>query len=251
MQRAPHHVLHRADFGDAAGIHHSDPIAGLGDHTHVVSHQHHRGAVIAPEAFDQGNDLRLHGDIKRGGRLIRDDQFGLGANRERDDDALTHAAGEFMRIGVDAFFGRGNADFGKQIDRALACRGSRKIEVRGDGFHQLIADAIERIEAGQRVLEDHADAFSPNASQLFRRERVDPQTRQRNFTAGNTARPIDQADDRQTGNGFAGAGFADHAQHFTARDLKGNAVDRAQHAAAGGKFHLQIAYREHGFRHAK
>jgi hypothetical protein len=38
----------------------------------------------------------------------------LGAERQRDHDALAHAAGEFVRIGVDALVGRGNADLGEQ-----------------------------------------------------------------------------------------------------------------------------------------
>jgi hypothetical protein len=53
MQRVLDHVLHRADFGDAAGIHHRDAVGRLGDHPHVVRHQHHGGAVIAAETFDQ------------------------------------------------------------------------------------------------------------------------------------------------------------------------------------------------------
>ena len=81
--------------------------------------------MVAAEALDQRDDLRLHGDVERGGRLVGDDQFRFGADGERDHDALAHAAGEFVRIGVDAFFGRGNADFRQQIDGALARRGLR------------------------------------------------------------------------------------------------------------------------------
>ena len=40
------------------------------------------------------------------------------AKGERDDDALTHASGKFVRITVDALVRRRNADFGQQIDRA-------------------------------------------------------------------------------------------------------------------------------------
>jgi len=53
MQRVLHHVQHRTDLGDAAGIHHRDAVGGLRDHAHVMGHQHHRGAVIASEAFYQ------------------------------------------------------------------------------------------------------------------------------------------------------------------------------------------------------
>ena len=45
----------------------------------------------------------------------------------------------------------------QSIARARAClrvSGS----MRKDGLRQLVADSQQRIEAGQRILEDHADA---------------------------------------------------------------------------------------------
>ena len=70
------------------------------------------------------------------------------------------------------------------------------------------------------------------------------------LAAGDAAGRIDQADDRKAGDGFSGAGFADHAQHLALGDVEGNAVDRAQHAAAGGEFDLEVAHGENGFGHA-
>ena len=250
MQRVLHDVLHRADLGDAAGIHHRDAVGGLRDHAHVVGHQHHGGAVIAPEPLDQRDDLRLHRDVERGGRLVGDDQFRLGADRKRNHDALAHAAGEFVRIGVDAFVGRGNADLGEQIDGALARGRLGETGVGADGLDQLVADPVQRIEAGERVLEDHADPLAPDPAHLFRRQIVDPQARQIDLAAGDAAGRIDQADHREPGDGFSGAGFADHAQHLALGDVEGNAVDGAQRVAAGDEFHLEVAHGENGFGHA-
>ncbi|OIQ65518.1 hypothetical protein GALL_529240 [mine drainage metagenome] len=53
MQRILHDISYRTDFGDTAGIHHGDAVRGLGDHPHVVGHEHDGSAVIAPETFDQ------------------------------------------------------------------------------------------------------------------------------------------------------------------------------------------------------
>ena len=103
-----------------------------------------------------------------------------------------------MRIGVDAFFGRGNADLGQQIDGALARGLLRQIGMGPDGLDQLIADPVQRIEAGERVLKNHADPFSPDPAHLFRRQIVDPHARQIDLAAGDAAGRIDQADDRQT-----------------------------------------------------
>ena len=119
----------------------------------------------------------------------------------------------------------------------------------GDGLDQLIADPVQRIEAGQRILKDHADAFAPDAAHLFRRQIVDSAARQVNLAAGNAAGRIDQADHGQACDGFAGAGLADHAEHFALGDVKGHAVDRAQRAAAGEEFHLEVTHGENGNGH--
>ena len=52
------------------------------------------------------------------------DQARLGAQRERDHHALAHAAGEFVRVGVDPAGGGGDADPLEPADGARA-RASR------------------------------------------------------------------------------------------------------------------------------
>ena len=110
MQRVLDHVAHRADLGDAAGIHDGDTVRGLGDHAHVVRDQHDGRAMLRAQALQERDDLRLHRNIERGGRLVRDHQLGLGGERERQHDALAHPAGELVRVGIDAHFRRRNAD---------------------------------------------------------------------------------------------------------------------------------------------
>ena len=48
-----------------------------------------------------GKDLRLDRDVERGRRLVGDDQRRAVQQRDRDRDALAHAAGELVRIGVE------------------------------------------------------------------------------------------------------------------------------------------------------
>ena len=52
------------------------------------------------------------------------------------------------------------------------------------------------------------------------------------LAAGDAAGRLDQPDDGGAGEGLAGAGFADHAQHLAAGDVEGDAVERPQRAAA-------------------
>ena len=120
MLRAVDHVGDRPDLDDAPGVHHGDAIGGLGDHAHVVRDQHHRGAVLAAQPLQQLDDLRLDRDVERGRRLVGDDEPRLRRERERDHDALAHAAGELVRIVVDAARRRRNADLLQQLDRPRA-----------------------------------------------------------------------------------------------------------------------------------
>jgi hypothetical protein len=110
------------------------------------------------------------------------------------------------------------------------------LQVGADGLDQLIADRVERIEAGQRILEDHADALAADPAHRLRRQIVDAQAGQRisppAMRPGGSSRPMIAS----AGERFAGAGFADHAQHLARRDVEADAVDRAQRAAAGGEF---------------
>ena len=76
----------------------------------------------------------------------------------------------------------------------------RKIHVGADGLDDLVADPVQRIEAGQRILENHPDAFAANAADLFRRQMIDPHARQIDLAAGDPAGRIDQPDHRKSGD---------------------------------------------------
>jgi hypothetical protein len=101
VARPVDHVGDRADLDDAPGVHDRDAVGGLGDHAHVVRHQHHRGAVVAAQALQHLDDLRLDRHVERRRRLVGDDELRLRGERERDDDALAHAARELVRVVVD------------------------------------------------------------------------------------------------------------------------------------------------------
>ena len=66
---------------------------------------------------EQRQDLRLHGDVERRGRLIGDQQIGLVGERHRDHHPLALAAGQLMRIARKPRFRFGNADLREQFQR--------------------------------------------------------------------------------------------------------------------------------------
>ena len=132
------------------------------------------------------------------------------------------------------FSGAGNADLGEQIDGALARGLLRQIGMGPDGFDQLIADPVQRIEAGEGILENHSDTFSADPAHLLAAaDRRSACPTDKSIAAGDAAGLIDQADHRQTGDGLSGAGFADHAQHLALGDVERYPVDGAQRRCGG------------------
>ena len=79
-----------------------------------------RGVELALQVADQVEDLRLHGHVERGGRLVGDEQLRVVDQRHRDHRALPHAAGELVRVVVDPPVRLRDADPVEHLDRALA-----------------------------------------------------------------------------------------------------------------------------------
>ena len=76
--------------------------------------------MIGGQILDELQHLRLNGDIQRRGRLVGDQQFGVAGQRHGNHDALAHAAGELVRVFVDALVRGGDADLGQHFDAAGA-----------------------------------------------------------------------------------------------------------------------------------
>ena len=75
-------------------------------------------APFPAQPVEQPQDARLHRDVQRRGRLIGDKQSGLGSQRDRNRDALSHAAGELTRIGAQRLLGIGYAYSCQHADSA-------------------------------------------------------------------------------------------------------------------------------------
>ena len=208
--------------------------------------QHDGRAMLRAQALQQRDDLRLHRNIERRGRLVRDDELRLGGERERQHDALAHAAGKLVRIVVDARVRRRDADLFKQRERPFSRRGFRQRRVRADGFDQLLADPVERVEAGERVLEHHADALAADLAHRLGRQIVDPLAAQQHLPARDAAGRLDQPDHRRAGDRLAGAGLADHAEHFAGPDVERDVVDGGENPAPGRKLDLEVLHAEDG-----
>src|SRR5882672_3950144 len=203
MLRRLQHVANRADLDDAARVHDRDAIGGLGDDPHVVRDQYHRRAPLAHHA-------------------------------------LAHAAGELVRVVVQARLRSRDADFAEQRQCPLPQLLSRQPEMRADRLLELLADRVERIERAERILEHHADAPTADGAQRFVRQPVYAPPFEPDFARGDAPRRLDQPHDGEAGERLAGARLADHAEHFAARHGKRHVVDRHQRAAPRAELDSQV-----------
>ena len=116
------------------------------------------------QPLEQVEDLRLDRDVERGGRLVGDQQRRVAGERHGDRRALAHAAGELVRILRRAALpGRGCRRRSSRRTAAVGRLAPRAAEMDADRLGDLLADGVDRVEAGQRLLEDDADVVAADA----------------------------------------------------------------------------------------
>ena len=107
-------------FNDHAVLHHHHAVGDLGDHAKIVGDEQHGRLLALLQVADQFQDLRLRGDIERGGGLVGNQQFRIERQRHRDHGALALAARQLMRIGLCRDFWIGDADVREQRQHFVA-----------------------------------------------------------------------------------------------------------------------------------
>ena len=102
MARAGEQLPDAGLLDDRPGIHHRHVVGHFRDHAHVVGDEQDRHAELSLQPAHQVEDLRLDGDVERGRRLVGDQQCRIADQRQGDHRPLAHAAGQLVRIVVDA-----------------------------------------------------------------------------------------------------------------------------------------------------
>ena len=155
----------------AALLHHHDAVAiGRGE-AEVVGDQDGRHAALARELDHEVHHGLLRGDVEAGGRLVGDQELRPAGERERDHDALAHAAGELERIGVVALARARDAHLIENLDRLFGQRHRVRPGRAAQHVLDLAADLADRVERGARVLEDHRDFAAAQRSHVVLRSR--------------------------------------------------------------------------------
>ncbi len=162
--RALEHLLGPAFLDDLARVHDVDAVGHVAHHAQIVGDEQHRHAALLLQLLEQLQDLRLDGDIERGGGLVGDQQVGLVGERHGDHHPLTLAAGELIGVGVEALLGLGEADLAQQLEHARLHGGLVEAVVQLHDLADLRADGVQRVERGHRLLEDDGDLLAADVA---------------------------------------------------------------------------------------
>jgi hypothetical protein len=170
--------------------------------------------------------------------VVGDDQRGVEGQGHRDHHALAHPAGELVRVVIQALGGPGNADHAEQLDGPAAGRRAADRAVGAHGLGELPAEPVERMQAGERVLEHHADALAADLAEL--RAAHGQQVAPLEPGPAGDVRAGDQAEQRLGGHALARARLADDAEGLALADGERRAPDGVQRAVRGVEPDVQI-----------
>lgn len=235
----------RRHLDDLPRVHQGHLMRHAGHHAQVVRDQQQAQAPLALQVLEQVQDLRLDGDVERGGRLVGDQEVGLRRQRHRDHDPLLLTAGEPERVLVDAALGLGDADAAQPVDGLLPGRLAAQRRVRLDRLDDLRADLHHRIQAGARLLEDHADA--PAAHVAHARLAQVEQVLAVEFqpAAGDAAVVGQQPHQGERRHALAAAGFPHQGEGPALRQRQPHAVDGAHQAGVGVQVDMEVVDLQH------
>ena len=229
-----------------ASIHHQHARADIGDDTEVVADQDDGGTEIGVELAQQVEDLRLDGDVERGGGFVGDQQGGFVGEAHGEHDTLAHAAAELVGVGIDGALRRADAHAAQQGDGADAGGGGGEAAMGGHRLDELAGDAQDRVQRRHGVLEDHGDFAAADGTDAVFVQRREVLAAEADGAADNTGGIVEQADDRFRADTFARTGLTDDAQGFAGVQVEADAIDRAHRAGVGQEPGAQITHLKDG-----
>ena len=189
----------------------------------------------------EGQDLVLDGDVERRRRLVGEQQLAARPPspwRSRRAAACRPTIGRGIRR--SAWPGSGcRRDPEARCPRSRAAR-CREPVVDAQPFGDLVADRPDRIEAGHRILEDHARSGAAHAPHLLVVQPQEVAPLEADLARADEAgRRWDQAQDAAAEDRLAAAGFADDAKRRgrwrVERDVGIGADGRVTAAELGGQ----------------
>ena len=246
MPGATKDALGIAFLHDPAHVQDRNPVAGFCNQSEIMGDEQHGQGTLALELQQEFQDLSLNGDIERRGRLVGDDQVGLGRERHRQHDPLLHAAGELVGVLIDDDRRIGKSQLSKQLHRPSPGRLARGDSVSPHDAGELPSHGEQRIERGRGVLKHHRDASpsQPAHCRLALRQQVLTVVEDL-ASAHDSTRLWHEAHDRAPGDGLAASGLADDSEDPALFDGEAHSPHRVHVSLRGGEAHPQVVDRQH------
>ncbi|EMY33450.1 cation transport ATPase [Arthrobacter crystallopoietes BAB-32] len=179
------------------------------------------------------------GHVERRRRFISDQQLRVQRHPHGDQDALAHAAGELVRVGVDPGLRFGDADPAHQLHGLRLRLLRREAVVDPVGLAQLGADRVDRVEGGQRVLEDDAQFRARELAPLLGSQLRQVGPVEEDLSAVHVRDRVQQPGHGLGRHGFAAAGLAQQRQRLAGARLEADIVHRPDGPARCAQVHVQ------------
>ena len=167
------------------------------------------------EFLQQREYLCLHGHVERGRRFIGDDEPRPTSERHGDHHALTHAAGEVVRIVSQPAHRIGNRDLGQQLSCLFEGIRPSSVAVLDNRFGDLLADGEHRIQRRHGFLEDHCHAIAAYCAHVSFIEFEQITILENDLASLDPPRIADEPHDGECRHTLARAALADDRECFT------------------------------------
>ena len=238
MLRTPDHLRRRPLLDHHAALHHRHALGVAPHQVEVVGDEEQRHAGLGPQLLQQIEDLQADRGVERCGRLVGDEELRIAGERHGDHRPLALPAGELMRIAARAPLGVVDPHAAHCPDGLGPGLRPAQFAVQLDRLDDLVADRIDRVQRGHRLLEDHGDVAPPQVVQICSRHGEDITTLEQDLAA--QARALDQAQRRERSHRLAGSRLADQRQLLPGVEREAHPVDHP----TGAEVDAEIAHFE-------
>ena len=210
----------RPSLDDPPQIHHGDAVAEVFDYAEIMRDKEIGESKFALQFGQQVEHLRLNRYVKRGNRLVENNERRIKDQRAGNPDTLTLPAREFMRIATSTLWAK--SDHVKHLGNLCLTLGRSPDSVNVKTFGDRLANRRPRIKAGEWILKDDLRAAAIRL-ELRAGELGDVTTIEENAPSGRFNQPQDKAAD----GCLAAARLANEAESLAGANLKVNAVNSA------------------------
>ena len=153
--RVEQHGVGRALLDDPAAVHHEHLVGDVARARDVVRDVEEGDSELPLELEDEIEDADADRHVEHRDRLVGQDHARLDGERPCDRDALALPARELVRVLLRDLVGRHETDAREQLAHPPVDGSARADAVDQQRPRDVVIDALDRIERGERILEDH------------------------------------------------------------------------------------------------